>query len=106
MADKRTFPRKKKRLIVSFEVDGRTATGFTLDISHTGLLVSSLHLPKPGESVRVTLQLQNGRKVECEGTVVRTRRLPAALAQGHGSAFSLSLGGYHEEYARLVSESD
>ncbi|MCL4808521.1 MAG: PilZ domain-containing protein [Thermoanaerobaculia bacterium] len=106
MADKRAFPRKKKRLIATFEVDGRTATGFTLDISHTGLLVSSLQLPKPGEAVRLTLQLQNGRKVECAGTVVRTRRLPSALAQGNGSAFSLSLGGYFEDYARLVSEGD
>jgi hypothetical protein len=106
MADKRTFPRKKKRLLVSFEVDGRTVAGFTLDISHTGLLVSSFHLPKSGEPLKLTLQLQNGRKVECSGTVVRTRRMPAALAQGNSSIFSLSLTGYFEDYARLVSEGD
>jgi hypothetical protein len=106
MADKRSFPRKKKRVLVSFEVDGRTVRGFTLDISHTGLLVSSFHLPKTGQPLKLTLQLQNGRMVECEGTVVRARRLPAALAQGNGSAFSLSLAGYFEEYARLVSDGD
>lgn len=106
MADKRAFPRKKKRILVNFDVDGRTVAGFTLDISHTGLLVSSFHLPKPGESLKLTLQLQNGRRVECAGTVVRTRRLPAALAQGNGSVFSLALGGYFEDYARLVSEGD
>lgn len=106
MADKRTFPRKKKRLLVNFDVDGRTVAGFTLDISHTGMLISSFHLPRTGEPLKLTLQLQNGKRVECAGTVVRTRRLPAALAQGNGSVFSLSLTGYFEDYARLVSEGD
>jgi len=114
VAEKRVFPRKKKRLLVAFEVDGKPAAGFTLDLSHTGLLVSSFHgllvssfqLPKPGEPLRVTLQLQNGRKIECAGTVVRTRRLPAALAQGNGSVFALALDGYFEEYARVVSSGE
>lgn len=106
MADKRTFPRKKKRLLVNFEVDGRPVAGFTLDISHTGLLVSSFHLPKSGEPLKLTLLLQDGRKVECTGTVVRARRLPAALNQGSGSVFGMSLAGYFEEYARLVSAGD
>lgn len=106
MAEKRVFPRKKKRLLVNFEVDGKPAAGFTLDLSHTGLLVSSFHLPRQGEALCLTLQLQSGRKIECAGTVVRSRRLPAALAQGNGSVFALALDGYFEEYARVVSNGE
>ena len=106
MNDKRTFPRKRKRLLTSFELDGHTVAGFTLDLSHTGLLISSFHLPKPGQQLRVTLQLPNGRKLEVAGTVARARRLPAALAEGTGSVFGLALEGYVEEYFRLVSALD
>ncbi len=106
MTEKRVFPRKKKRLLVNFEVEGKTVAGFTLDLSHTGLLISSFQLPKPGEPLRVILQLQNGRKIQCAGTVVRARRLPAALAQGNGSVFAMAIDGYFEEYARVVSDGE
>ena len=104
MADKRTFQRLKKRLMVNFEVEGRTVAGFTLDLSHTGLLISSFHLPKLGERIRLVLTLPNGKKIECAGRVVRARRLPPELAQGAGSAFGVTLDGYFEDYARLVGE--
>ena len=64
MADKRNFGRLRKRFLVTFEVEGRTVAGFTIDLSHTGLLISSLHLPRIGDSVRLVLNLQNGKEVE------------------------------------------
>ena len=106
MNDKRTFPRKRKRLLASFEVDGRAVAGFTLDLSHTGLLISSFHLPKLGQPLRVTLQLPSGKRIEVAGKVARARRLPAALAEGTGSVFGLALEGYVEEYFRMVSALD
>jgi hypothetical protein len=104
VADKRTFARLRKRLLASFEVDGRTVAGFTIDLSHTGLLVSSFHLPRIGEQIRLVLQLPSGKKIECVGRVVRARRLPPELSQGAGSVFGVALEGYFEEYARLVSD--
>lgn len=104
MADKRNFGRLRKRFLVTFEVEGRTVAGFTIDLSHTGLLISSLHLPRIGDSVRLVLNLQNGKEVECAGRVVRARRLPPELAQGAGSVFGVALDGYFEDYARLVSD--
>jgi Tfp pilus assembly protein PilZ len=105
MIDKRTFPRKKKRLLVDLQVDGRTASGFTWDLSHTGLFISSQYVPKTGDHLLAVLHLPNGKKVECAGTVVRSRRVPAALAEGGGNhGFCLALTGYVEEYARFLSD--
>ena len=80
MNEKRAFSRWKKRLLVDLVVEGRTATGFTWDISHTGLSISSQYVPKLGEKLRTIVHLPNGKKVECHGTVVRVRRVPLALA--------------------------
>lgn len=104
MTDKRVFPRKKRRVMVSFEVDGRTVKGFTLDLSHTGLLISSYHLPPLGKPLCVTLEFSNGNRMQVTGSVVRARRLPGELAQGAGSAFGVALDGYFESYARMVTE--
>lgn len=103
MNDKRTFERKRKRLIIDIHVDGRTASGFTCDISHTGLFITSSYVPKLGEKLRTTLHLPGEKKVGIDGTVVRIHRVPQALAGVEGnSGFSLALGGYFEEYARFV----
>lgn len=104
MADKRTFARLRKRFLVNFDIDGRAVSGFTIDLSHTGLLVSSLQIPRMGERIGLVLNLQNGKKVSCAGRVVRARRLPPELAQGAGSVFGVAIDGYFEDYARLVGE--
>ena len=105
MNDKRAFSRLKKRLLVDLVVEGRTASGFTWDISHTGLSISSQYVPKLGEKLRTILHLPNGKKVDCHGTVVRVRRVPLALANElGGSGFCLALGGYFEDYSRFLGD--
>lgn len=105
MDDKRTFPRWRKRLLVEIKADGRTATGFTWDLSHTGLFISSSYVPKLGEKLDASLHLPNGRRVACIGTVVRIRRVPSALADGEANnGFSLALGDYFEDYARFLND--
>jgi Tfp pilus assembly protein PilZ len=105
MNDKRAFSRKRKRLLAEILVDGRTVTAFTWDLSHTGLFLSSHYVPKLGEKLSAVLHLPNGKKVRCEGTVVRIRRVPTALSEGEANnGFCLALGGYFEEYARFMGE--
>lgn len=105
MNDKRSFPRKRKRLLVDIEVDGRSVSGFTWDLSHTGLFISSSYVPKLADRLKASLHLPNGKKVECEGTVVRIRNVPSALAEGTGNhGFCLALGGYFEDYARYMGD--
>jgi Tfp pilus assembly protein PilZ len=103
MNDKRSFERKRKRLLVDIHAEGRLVSGFTCDLSHTGLFVSSQYVPRLGEKLRATLHLPGEKKVAIEGTVVRIHRVPQALAGVEGnSGFSLALGGYFEDYARYV----
>ena len=102
MAEKRAFQRKKKRLIVDFLIDGRSFTGFTRDLSFTGLFISSSWTPKVGERLSASLHLPDGRKVSCEGRVVRARRVPTAFAHTEPSGFSVKLSSYFEDYCREV----
>lgn len=103
MAEKRTFPRLSKRLIVEFFSEGFTRTGFTRDVSHTGLFVAAAHLPKMGESLSVTLNLGEGKKISLEGTVVRGHRAPTSLSFSEPTGFSFELHGYSEEFTRYLS---
>ena len=103
MAEKRTFPRLKKRLIVEFFSEGFTRTGFTHDVSHTGLFVAAAHLPKMGESLSVTLNLGEGKKISVEGTVVRGHRAPTSLSFSNPTGFCFELRGYSEEFTNYVS---
>jgi hypothetical protein len=103
MADKRTFPRLKKRLVVEFSHDGESHTGFTHDVSHTGFFIVSTQLPKPGTTVPATLHLPDGRKITLTGQVVRARRSPPQLRDSVANGFSLQLSGYHEEYMRFIA---
>ena len=105
MNEKRTFSRWKKRILLDIHAEGRTASGFTWDISHTGLSISSQYVPKLGEHLKTILHLPKGKTVECHGTVVRVRRVPLALADElGGSGFCLALGGYFEEYSRFLGD--
>lgn len=103
MAEKRTFPRLGKRLIVEFVSEGVARTGFTHDVSHTGLFVAAAHLPKMGEPLSLTLNLGEGKKISMEGTVVRGRRAPTSLAFSEPSGFCFELRGYSEEFTRYLS---
>lgn len=103
MPEKRTFPRKKKRLVVDFVADGSRHTGFTWDLSFTGLNIASSFLPGIGAKLSANLHLPDGKMVACEGRVVRAKRVPSALAASAGHGFSVEISGYFEEYFRYLS---
>ncbi len=102
MADKRTFSRKRKRLIVSFELDGRSYTGFTHDISFTGMFIAAPMTPKIGTDILVDVHLPGGKKVACQGKVVRSRRVLTSLSQTDPNGFSVELTGYFEDFCRAI----
>jgi hypothetical protein len=103
MAEKRAFPRKRKRLIVDFELDGGKCSGFTVDISYTGLFIGTNQLPRLNQTLTVHLHLPEGKRVQCTGKVVRGRKMPAALAQTDANGFCLALAGYNEDYTRFFA---
>ena len=103
MADKRVFPRLKKRLVVDIAYDGESHAAFTHDVSHTGFFVVSARLPAPGTNVVATLHLPDGKRLTLPARVVRARRVPPQLRDSMANGFSLELSGYNEDYMRFVS---
>jgi hypothetical protein len=103
MAEKRSFPRKKRRLIVDYDdALGGVHTGFTWDLSFTGLFIASPSPPRIGEILKVRIHLSEGKKLEVAGRVVRAKRVPPMFTTEH-AGFSLELVGYFEEYTRYLA---
>ena len=103
MSEKRIFPRRGRRLIAEFHLDGAVRTGFTHDVSQTGMFVASSHVPPHGRKVELKLSLPSGRKVAVAGKVVRARVSAMGLSQSDPSGFSLQVDGYYEEYSQYIS---
>jgi hypothetical protein len=103
MAEKRQFPRKRRRLIVEFEWEKTPCTGFTYDISSAGIFIRATRFPKPGARITATIVLPGDKPVKVRGTVVRTFRVPATLTRLIPSGFSMRLTEQPEEYLAFLA---
>ena len=95
--------RRKRRYFVEWQEDDSVCTGFTQDISPTGMFVRSTHIPEPGLNVSLKLQLPEGRRLRVRGTVVRCDRVPANLSRFVASGFGVRLKEAPEEYFQLLA---
>ncbi|HMA16911.1 MAG TPA: PilZ domain-containing protein [Thermoanaerobaculia bacterium] len=95
--------RRKCRYLVEWQMDGAVCTGFTHDISPTGMFVRTTHIPENGASVTLRLLLSAGRRVRLRGTVVRSYRVPANLRRYVASGFGVRLDEAPEEYFELLA---
>jgi hypothetical protein len=91
MAEKRSALRSRRRLLVDFETPAAKTTGFTQDLSRTGLFVRTIRIPGIGTSLRAVLHLPAGGHIPIEGTVVRSYRAPAALRSVVPTGFGLRI---------------
>jgi hypothetical protein len=103
MAERRSFARKKRRFLVEFSLLGANCTGFTYDVSPTGMFVRSIRLPNPGTILTANLHLAEGRRIAVRGKVVRSFRVPASLARLVPSGFSMKLSETPEDYFQLLA---
>ena len=103
MAERRTFARKKRRFLVEFSVRGASCTGFTYDISASGIFVRSVRLPDPGTVLAANLHLPEGKRVQVRGRVVRSFRVPASLSRLIPSGFSIRLSESPEDYFQFLA---
>lgn len=103
MADRRGFERRKRRFLVEFTVGGAPCTGFTNDVSPSGIFVRSVRLPDPGTSVTVNLHLPDGRRIDLRGRVVRSFRVPPQLSRLIPSGFAIQLTDTPEEYFQFFA---
>jgi PilZ domain len=103
MEERRTFARKKRRYLVEFSLEGSSCTGFTYDFSPLGIFVRSARLPNPGTVLTANLHLAEGRRIAVRGRVVRSYRVPAALARNVPSGFSIRLSETPEDYYQFFA---
>jgi hypothetical protein len=95
--------RRKRRYLVEWRKDDYVCTGFTQDISPTGIFVRSTHIPERGLVVSFKLLLPEGRRLRVRGTVVRSYRVPANLTRYIASGFGVRLDEAPEEYFQLLA---
>ncbi len=94
--------RQKRRFLVEFDLSGERCTGFTYDLSPTGLFVRSSRTPKLGQSIKTVLHAPGDRQIAVLGRVVRSFRAPGALSRVVPSGFALQISGHYEDYSRFV----
>ncbi|HEY1434398.1 MAG TPA: PilZ domain-containing protein [Thermoanaerobaculia bacterium] len=103
MAERRTFARKKRRVLVEFNLSGSNCTGFTYDVSPNGIFVRSLRLPAPGTFLTANLHLATGKRIAVRGRVIRSYRVSAELARLVPSGFSMKLSDMPEDYFQFYA---
>jgi hypothetical protein len=103
VAERRNFARKKRRFLVEFHLRGALCTGFTYDVSASGIFVRSVRLPDPGTFMSADLHLPEGRRCTVRGRVVRSFRVPASLSRVIPSGFSIRLAESPEDYFQFLA---
>ena len=103
MDERRGFARKKRRFLVEFSVRGTSYTGFTYDVSPTGIFVRATRFPDPGTLLTANLHLPEGKRMAVTGKVMRSFRVPAALSRLIPSGFSIRLSDSPEDYYQFLA---
>lgn len=99
----RVTNRRKRRFLVEYELSGERCTGFTYDISQTGLFVRASRIPKLGSPVKAAIRIPGGLEIAVTGKVARIFRAGGALARVVPSGFALQVSGQTEDYLRFVT---
>lgn len=79
MADKRNLDRHRKRFTLRFGSEEPLKTGFTEDISPTGLFIKSAYVRNPGSVICVELAIDKERKVLLEARVMWAKKVPPEM---------------------------
>jgi hypothetical protein len=103
MAQYAPTSRRRCRYLVEWRRSRNLCTGFTHDISPTGLFIRTMHIPDTGESLTVHLLVRNGYRLRLRGKVVRSFRVPSNLRHYVASGFGVRLDDAPEEYFQLLA---
>lgn len=104
LAEKRAFPRRRRRLLVEWGAKGFSYAGFTHDVSPNGLFICSTYIPGLKMLLALKLGLPDGRKIRLRGVIVRSYRVPPNLRRSVPSGFSVKLIEAPEEYFGLLAK--
>ncbi len=95
--------RRKRRYVVEWKANDYVCTGFTQDVSPTGIFIRSTHIPEVGQIVSLKILLPGRQKLWVRGTVVRSYLAPANLRQFIPSGYGIRLKEAPEEYFQLLA---
>jgi hypothetical protein len=95
--------RRKRRYVVEWQSDNYFCTGFTQDVSPTGIFIRSTHIPEVGQTVSLKILLPGRKQLRVRGTVVRSYLAPANLRQFIPSGYGIRLKEAPEEYFQLLA---
>jgi len=77
--DKRELGRAKRRVMVRYGLEKPDRTGFTKNVSETGLYIKTNNVLKPGLTIQIELHLPD-RKFSMWARVVWAKKVPPQLA--------------------------
>ena len=103
MPQKRFSTRRRRRYLVEWQNGDVLCTGFTHDISPTGVFVRSSNIPKIGETLALWLLIPRGGKLRLRCSVVRSQHVPQNLRSTRPSGFGVRLTEAPEEYFQLLA---
>jgi hypothetical protein len=103
MADKRKYPRVKRRLVIEFRLAGAAYYGFTYNLAPMGVFVRAIRIPTLGTTLAAELHLPDGKRIPLHGRVVRSYRAPTALARLVPSGFGMALSSSPEDYFQFLA---
>jgi hypothetical protein len=103
MPERRRFTRIQRRYAVEFRAAGKKRSGFTHNLSPTGLFVCSVYMPRPGTPLTLWMTLPGGRKVLLGARVVRSYWVPARLTRFVPSGFCVAIEHGPEEYFKFLA---
>jgi len=103
VAERRFSTRKRRRYLIEWQSDDSLCTGFTHDISPTGVFIRSTYIAKIGAILTMQLLIPGGGKLRLRGIVVRSQRVPQNLRGVVPSGFGVRLNEAPEEYFQLLA---
>jgi hypothetical protein len=98
-----SFPRKKRRYLVEYSLEGSSCNGFSHDVSASGIFVRSARLPDPGTNLTLSVHLPGGSRLTVRCKVVRTHRVPGRLSTVKPSGFAVRIIDAPEDYYQLLA---
>jgi len=105
MTEKRGRDRIRRRIQLSYGLEGKMRTAFTEDFSPSGLFIKAALVYPPNSIIEVVLTLADDREVAFEARVMWAKRVPPNLMRlSHKSGMGVRIRRFHrgeESYREL-----
>ena len=103
MPNRRFSTRRRRRYLIEWQNADSLYTGFTHDVSPTGIFVRSMYVPRLDGVLTMQLLLPGGGKLRVRGKVVRLQSVSQNLRGVRPSGFAVRLTEAPVEYFRLLA---